>query len=410
MENNVSKELVLVAEIKQPVIMEWNKEDILFFMEEVKNTVNNLEFSEDNLSNVTDTRKKLSNLRKAMKEKIKSIKQNAEQPIKDFIDVTTECLDEINNLYRKTKEFEDEFTVRYQQEKMKKIWVVIDELLKETTLREEYTNKINIKSEYLNKTTTFKFIKSDVEKLIYELKTEQDKEDEKNDSCKKLCEQNNVDYEDVKYFTRDNTLVDSIQYINKFIEKRKKQEEERLKKEEARIELEKKRAQEEADRKIKEAELKAEREKNAEIDKLKKEAEVEEKRIKKENEEKIRLEKQKAVEEERARVEKEKKLQEDKEKEEKVEVKQDVEENKKVVNKNTKQFVFKFDITMMQMLKMTKYFKENNISFEKTEEISDEDFERVRFSHALESAGVDNWEGYDRAKEIIEEWDQEDAE
>lgn len=34
--------------------------------------------------------------------------------------------------------------------------------------------------------------------------------------------------------------------------------------------------------------------------------------------------------------------------------------------------------------------------------------ESQRWLSALESAGVDNWDGYDFAKEILEEWDNDD--
>ena len=36
--------------------------------------------------------------------------------------------------------------------------------------------------------------------------------------------------------------------------------------------------------------------------------------------------------------------------------------------------------------------------------------EDVRFLNALEAAGVDNWEGYGTAQEILEEWDAEEEE
>lgn len=34
--------------------------------------------------------------------------------------------------------------------------------------------------------------------------------------------------------------------------------------------------------------------------------------------------------------------------------------------------------------------------------------ESQRWLTALKSAGVDNWDGYDFAKEILEEWDNDD--
>lgn len=34
--------------------------------------------------------------------------------------------------------------------------------------------------------------------------------------------------------------------------------------------------------------------------------------------------------------------------------------------------------------------------------------ESQRWLVALESAGVDNWDGYDFAREILEEWDNDD--
>jgi uncharacterized heparinase superfamily protein len=33
---------------------------------------------------------------------------------------------------------------------------------------------------------------------------------------------------------------------------------------------------------------------------------------------------------------------------------------------------------------------------------------RDRWLYALEAAGVDNWEGFEEAQRIIEEWDDED--
>ena len=32
-----------------------------------------------------------------------------------------------------------------------------------------------------------------------------------------------------------------------------------------------------------------------------------------------------------------------------------------------------------------------------------------RFLAALEGAGVDNWDGYDNAQDMLEEWDKEDG-
>lgn len=38
----------------------------------------------------------------------------------------------------------------------------------------------------------------------------------------------------------------------------------------------------------------------------------------------------------------------------------------------------------------------------------DELLEDSRFLCALQGAGVDNWNGYENAQEMIEEWDKED--
>lgn len=42
-----------------------------------------------------------------------------------------------------------------------------------------------------------------------------------------------------------------------------------------------------------------------------------------------------------------------------------------------------------------------------TEEEYDQLFEDSRFLEALRAAGVDNWNGYEVAQEMIEEWDAE---
>lgn len=38
----------------------------------------------------------------------------------------------------------------------------------------------------------------------------------------------------------------------------------------------------------------------------------------------------------------------------------------------------------------------------------DDLIEQSRWLQCLESAGVDNWNGYDYARELLEEWDAED--
>lgn len=43
-----------------------------------------------------------------------------------------------------------------------------------------------------------------------------------------------------------------------------------------------------------------------------------------------------------------------------------------------------------------------------TQEEYDNLVERSRWLECLESAGVDNWSGYDYARELLEEWDEED--
>ena len=48
---------------------------------------------------------------------------------------------------------------------------------------------------------------------------------------------------------------------------------------------------------------------------------------------------------------------------------------------------------------------EETITISKTE--YEELVEDSRMYHALQAAGVDNWEGYYMAYEIIEEWDNE---
>lgn len=42
-----------------------------------------------------------------------------------------------------------------------------------------------------------------------------------------------------------------------------------------------------------------------------------------------------------------------------------------------------------------------------TEEEYDELIEDQQFLRALEGAGVDNWDGYEMAQEMVEEWDSE---
>lgn len=41
------------------------------------------------------------------------------------------------------------------------------------------------------------------------------------------------------------------------------------------------------------------------------------------------------------------------------------------------------------------------------ETLAEELEERVAFLDALEAAGVDNWDGYDEAQELLEAWQQE---
>ena len=45
-----------------------------------------------------------------------------------------------------------------------------------------------------------------------------------------------------------------------------------------------------------------------------------------------------------------------------------------------------------------------------TEAAYDELSEDSRFLCALRNAGVDNWDGYEEAQEMVKEWDEEDAE
>jgi len=58
-----------------------------------------------------------------------------------------------------------------------------------------------------------------------------------------------------------------------------------------------------------------------------------------------------------------------------------------------------------------KYFLENNIELsediEKLTKENSEYVDRIVFLDALEAAGVDNWEGYSFAQEIMKEWQQE---
>lgn len=46
-------------------------------------------------------------------------------------------------------------------------------------------------------------------------------------------------------------------------------------------------------------------------------------------------------------------------------------------------------------------------SLEKIADNSGEVEKDLQFLEALRAAGVDNWEGYDQAKELVEEWNKE---
>ena len=349
------KELVLVAEIVTPVSMKYNKEEISKFMEMVEYKVNSLDFTEENLKEISEVRISLSKLEKELKIKSKELKEKADKPIKDFIEDMEKAYKKTKELYIKCKNFEDIFAEKEREEKRNKIEMYIKEILVNTILEDKYKIKIIVEEKMINKSVSFKSIK---------------------------------------------------EYINNKIEILIKEQEQ-----EKQLELLKK-EKEELERIQKEKEIKEKLEKEM---KIKQQLEIEAAR------ERIRLENEKKLKEEKEKIEKEltEKIKKEME-EEKKEIKtKEVIENKKVIETNkeekkeikkekTETIVLKFEnLTKSNALKMLNYFKENDIKFEKTDEITDQEAEDLRFYCALQNAGVESWEGYEIAQEMIEEWDNE---
>ena len=68
--------------------------------------------------------------------------------------------------------------------------------------------------------------------------------------------------------------------------------------------------------------------------------------------------------------------------------------------------------TMSQSLNAEQYYKRLSEWLEKRVEVLEEENtkldKRDDFLTALESAGVDNWQGYEHAQDIMEEWENEE--
>lgn len=166
------KEIVLN---KQLPVINMNFEEVKLSLVETMDKYKGIVVTEESLKDCKATQRELSGLTKSIDAYRKQIKKEMEIPIKDFEGQCKELMSLVTEVEAPIKQGIEVFNDKVRTEKLQFAKSVIAQMAERYELEEKFSSQLNVLDSYTNLTTTYKFIKEDLETRTRALKADQDK-------------------------------------------------------------------------------------------------------------------------------------------------------------------------------------------------------------------------------------------
>ena len=188
----MSNELITFKDIKlTPAKIEWDSQGIMdkcqLIVDEYKNMVLTDETLKDGKSVCTD----LNKLKKKVDDERKRVEKLATEDVNIFKAEVKQVIAKIDEAYVPVKGQIDGFEQARQDDKRKKVQKVIDQLIQDQGLRDEYSCELVIQRSYLTKNSSMKSITDELTQVATAAGLAQDDFDKNTDLIKQMVGSNN---------------------------------------------------------------------------------------------------------------------------------------------------------------------------------------------------------------------------
>lgn len=162
---------------KTPAKIVFNFDELSAVLDEQLAKYEGLEFTEKKVKELKETITELNKGKKSLDDYRKATKKELSVSIADFEAKCKNLSNKFDDVIKPLKEQADEFEDKRKDEKREKIQLIVDELIEKEGLNEKFSSQLIIEDSYLNKSTTMKSIREDLETNAHHLGISQDKED-----------------------------------------------------------------------------------------------------------------------------------------------------------------------------------------------------------------------------------------
>ena len=188
MSNNT--ELVITNKVEAQI--DFNYEQAEQYLEGLIGDMKGWVIQEADLPFAKDTLADLNKLSKNVEDFRKKHKKEMEKPIREFEAKCKALVSKVDEVYKPLKLQYEGFEEKRKESKKQEVLNLISEMKQDSGLETEYTDKIEFKEKYLNKTENIKAIKEDLELQFIELFKQKADYDNKVETIKAICEMHNV--------------------------------------------------------------------------------------------------------------------------------------------------------------------------------------------------------------------------
>lgn len=170
-------ELTVKTVVLEPAKVDFNFDELSEILDAQLAKYEGLEFTEDQVKECRKTITELNKGKKALNDYRLKTKKELSKEITEFEAKCKNLSNKFDDVINPLKAQADKFEEDRRAEKAEKVQVIIDELINEEGLNEKYADQLVIENSYLNKSTTMKAIREDLETKAKTLGVQQDKED-----------------------------------------------------------------------------------------------------------------------------------------------------------------------------------------------------------------------------------------
>lgn len=170
-------ELTVKTVVMEPAKVEFNFDELSEVLDAQLAKYEGLEFTEEQVKECKKTITELNKGKKALNEYRLKTKKELSKEITDFEARCKHLSNKFDDVINPLKAQADKFEEDRREEKREKVQKIVDELIEEEGLNEKYAAQLEIENSYLNKSTTMKSIREDLETKAQHLGIAQDKEE-----------------------------------------------------------------------------------------------------------------------------------------------------------------------------------------------------------------------------------------